>query len=54
MDNIIGREGEKRLLNEVMDSHEPEFLAIYGRRRDEFQTGFSQPSSPLRGAPERP
>lgn len=33
MDNIIGREGEKRLLNEVMDSHEPEFLAIYGRRR---------------------
>lgn len=33
MDNIIGRETEQRLLKQVMDSREPEFLAIYGRRR---------------------
>lgn len=30
---IIGREAEKRILKQVIDSGESEFLAIYGRRR---------------------
>jgi len=33
MDGIVGREAEKRLLKQIVDSNEPEFLAIYGRRR---------------------
>lgn len=33
MDGIIGRENEKHVLNQVLHSKEPEFLALYGRRR---------------------
>ena len=33
MDSIIGRENEKNILKQVLHSKEPEFLAIYGRRR---------------------
>jgi len=33
MDKIIGRENEKKILKQVMTSDEPEFLAVYGRRR---------------------
>jgi hypothetical protein len=32
VERIIGREPEKRLLEEVRRSGEPEFLAVYGRR----------------------
>lgn len=31
--NIIGRQSEKRILHRLTDSHYPEFLAVYGRRR---------------------
>jgi len=31
--NIIGRESEKKKLSKMLSSGEPEFLAIYGRRR---------------------
>ncbi len=31
--NIIGRESEKKKLSKILRSNEPEFLAIYGRRR---------------------
>ena len=31
--NIIGRESEKKKLSKILNSSEPEFLAIYGRRR---------------------
>ena len=30
---IVGREQEKRLLEKLRRSNEPEFLAVYGRRR---------------------
>ncbi|MCP4504682.1 MAG: ATP-binding protein, partial [Deltaproteobacteria bacterium] len=30
---IIGRKGEQKLLQDVLDSNEAEFVAIYGRRR---------------------
>ena len=33
MNNIIGRENEKRTLRQLTQSNEPEFLAVYGRRR---------------------
>jgi AAA+ ATPase superfamily predicted ATPase len=31
--NIIGREAEKKILADYYDSHRPEFVAVYGRRR---------------------
>jgi uncharacterized protein len=31
--SIVGRDQEIELLKELYDSHEPEFLAVYGRRR---------------------
>ena len=31
--NIIGRRREKEVLERLFGSNEPEFLAIYGRRR---------------------
>ena len=33
MDNIVGRKNEKHVLDQVLRSAEPEFLAVYGRRR---------------------
>lgn len=33
MDKIIGREAETAILQQLLDSSKPEFLAIYGRRR---------------------
>jgi AAA+ ATPase superfamily predicted ATPase len=30
---LIGRDNEQRILNELLHSNRPEFLAIYGRRR---------------------
>lgn len=33
MDKIIGREKEKRVLSKLSTRNEPEFIAIYGRRR---------------------
>src|ERR1700733_5748295 len=33
MDPIIGREEELEMLKEIYESAEPEFLAVYGRRR---------------------
>lgn len=33
MDEIIGRQSEKRLLQEIVESDSPEFVAVYGRRR---------------------
>jgi AAA+ ATPase superfamily predicted ATPase len=30
---ITGRDNEKQVLKRLLDSHEPEFLAAYGRRR---------------------
>jgi AAA+ ATPase superfamily predicted ATPase len=33
MNKIIGREKEKRILSKILSLKEPEFLAIYGRRR---------------------
>ncbi len=33
MQKIIGRESEKTSLSKLLDSNDPEFLAIYGRRR---------------------
>ena len=30
---IVGRNGEKKRLNRLLTSKEPEFMAIYGRRR---------------------
>ena len=33
MENLIGREVEKKLLQEAMDSQNPELIAVYGRRR---------------------
>ena len=32
-DQIIGREREQEVLNRLLAGGEPEFLAIYGRRR---------------------
>lgn len=33
MDKIIGRQGEKELLERLFSSKKPEFIALYGRRR---------------------
>jgi len=33
MEKLIGREVEKRILQDVLDSHAPELLALFGRRR---------------------
>ncbi len=33
MNKIIGREAERQILKQLTNSNEPEFLAIYGRRR---------------------
>src|ERR1700678_411215 len=33
MEKLIGREVEKRILQEALDSHAPELMALFGRRR---------------------
>jgi uncharacterized protein len=33
MEKLIGREVEKKILREVLDSHAPELIALFGRRR---------------------
>jgi AAA+ ATPase superfamily predicted ATPase len=33
MNTIVGRKNEIELLRRIVESEEPEFLAIYGRRR---------------------
>lgn len=33
MDTIVGRKEEQVILNQLLDSKKPEFLAVYGRRR---------------------
>jgi len=33
MDNIFGREKEKAKLSNLIKSDQPQFLALYGRRR---------------------
>ncbi len=33
MSKIIGRAGEKAILQQVYSSNKPEFVALYGRRR---------------------
>ncbi|MEO7044203.1 MAG: ATP-binding protein, partial [Ferruginibacter sp.] len=33
METLIGREAERKLLEKVFDSGNPELVAIYGRRR---------------------
>ena len=33
MENIVGRKEEQMLLNQLLESNRPEFLAVYGRRR---------------------
>lgn len=33
MKNIIGREDEKILLQKILNSNDPELVAMYGRRR---------------------
>jgi hypothetical protein len=33
MEKLIGREVEKRILQEALDSHAPELMALFGQSR---------------------
>jgi uncharacterized protein len=33
MKNYIGREAETRVLNDALETNEPELIAVFGRRR---------------------